>query len=282
MSAMLLDGRALAATLNEETRGRFAAITAARGAAPKLALVMVGDDAASARYLRTIARLCSNLGAEAVQFPLAADVGENVLQAWLRELSDDRSVDGILLQLPLPAGYSLDTALACLAPEKDVDGVHPFNAGMLALGRPTLVPNTPAGGMELLRRNGIELRGRRALVIGRSPIVGRPMAQLLLAADATVTIAHSRTADLAGEVRRAEIIAAAIGRPGLISADMISPGAVIVDFGTNVLPDGSLVGDVDPAAAATAAAMTPVPGGTGPVTNAMLMRNLAQAAEQRR
>jgi methylenetetrahydrofolate dehydrogenase (NADP+)/methenyltetrahydrofolate cyclohydrolase len=282
MSAHLLDGRALAATLNDETRSRFAAITAARGFAPKLALLMVGDDAASARYLRTIARLCANLAAETVQTVLPADAGEARLHAELRALSADATVDGILLQLPLPAGYSLDAALAQLAPHKDVDGVHPTNAGMLALGRPTLVPNTPAGGMELLRRNGIEVRGKRALVIGRSAIVGRPMAQLLLAADATVTIAHSRSLDLAAEVRRAEIIAAAIGRPGLITADMISPGAVIVDFGTNVLPDGSLVGDVEPAAAEIAAAMTPVPGGTGPVTNAMLMRNLAWAAEQRR
>lgn len=281
MSALLLDGRSLAAQLNEETRERFAQFSARRGRRPKLALLVVGDDAASHRYVQTISKLCDRLGAQAVTIALAVGDGENVLHAWLHELGVDPSVDGILLQLPLPDGYRLDAALAQLTPEKDVDGVHPANAGMLALGRPTMVPNTPAGGMELLKRNGIELRGKRAIVIGRSAIVGRPMAQLLLAADATVTIAHSRTINLADEVRRAEIVVAAIGRAGMISAAMIAPGAVIVDFGTNVGSDGKLVGDVAPDAAAVAAAMTPVPGGTGPMTNAMLMRNLAQAAEAR-
>ena len=279
MSATLLDGRALAATLNEETRERFAQITVTRGRRPKLALLLVGDDKASARYVRTIAKLCDNLGAEAVQYPLAADAGESVLHGLLHELSADPAVDGILIQLPLPAGYDLNAALAQIAPAKDVDGVHPYNAGMLALGRPTLVPNTPAGGMELLKRNGITAAGKHAVIVGRSAIVGRPMASLLLAADATVTIAHSRTSGLAQLVRSADIIVAAVGRPGLITKAMVAPGAVIVDFGTNVQPDGSLIGDVDPDATEVASAMTPVPGGTGPVTNAMLMRNLAQAAE---
>jgi methylenetetrahydrofolate dehydrogenase (NADP+)/methenyltetrahydrofolate cyclohydrolase len=164
---------------------------------------------------------------------------------------------------------------------KDVDGVHPINAGRLAQGRPALLPNTPAGGMELLRRYGVALRGRRVAVVGRSAIVGRPMAQLLIQADATVTVCHSRTADLGAVLRECEIVCVAAGRPGLITAEMIRPGAVVIDFGTNVAADGSLVGDVDfGPVAEVAGAITPVPGGTGPVTNAMLIRNLIAAARQ--
>ena len=197
----------------------------------------------------------------------------------LRELSADRAISGILIQLPLPADLVSTSAIAQLDPRKDVDGVHPISAGLLAQGLPGLLPNTPAGGMELLRRNGIPLAGKRAVVIGRSNIVGKPMALLLLQENATVTIAHSRTPDLAGVVREAEIVVAAVGRAGLITGAMLRSGAVVVDFGINVLDHGAMVGDVDFASAAeVAGAITPVPGGTGPVTNVMLLRNVLRAA----
>jgi methylenetetrahydrofolate dehydrogenase (NADP+)/methenyltetrahydrofolate cyclohydrolase len=203
-----------------------------------------------------------------------------VLEATVRELSADSAISGILLQLPLPAGLQSAGAIAQLDPRKDVDGVHPISAGLLAQGLPCLVPNTPAGGMELLRRNNIPIAGKRALVVGRSNIVGKPMALLLLQEHATVTIAHSRTPDLASVVHEADIVVAAVGRAGLITGAMLRPGAVVIDFGINVLGDGTIVGDVDFASAAeVAGAITPVPGGTGPVTNVMLLRNVLRAAQ---
>jgi methylenetetrahydrofolate dehydrogenase (NADP+)/methenyltetrahydrofolate cyclohydrolase len=199
------------------------------------------------------------------------------------ELSDDERVDGVLLQMPLPKGLDAASAIARLDPRKDVDGVHPTSAGLLAQGRPCLLPNTPAGGMELLRRAGIGLVGKRAVVVGRSNIVGKPMALLLLQEHATVTIAHSRTPDLAAVLREADVVAAAVGKPGLITGAMLRPGAAVIDFGINVLDDGAVVGDVDFASAAeVAGAITPVPGGAGPVTNVMLLRNVLHAARELR
>lgn len=189
--------------------------------------------------------------------------------------NNDATVDGILLQLPLPAALDAAAAIMAIDYRKDVDGVHPINAGLLAQGRAALIPNTPAGGMALLQHYQIPLRGKRAAVVGRSAIVGRPMALLLVQADATVTVCHSRTTDLAATLRECAIVCVAAGQPGLLTAEMIRPGAVVIDFGTNVTADGALVGDVDFAPVAeVAAAITPVPGGTGPVTNAMLLRNL--------
>ncbi|WP_298401756.1 bifunctional 5,10-methylenetetrahydrofolate dehydrogenase/5,10-methenyltetrahydrofolate cyclohydrolase [uncultured Chloroflexus sp.] len=282
MSARILDGRALAQELRAEAAAQIAELRARIDRAPTIAVVQVGDDPAATRYVRSIDRLCQSLGAACRAIALPVTTEQADLEATVSNLSADDRVDGILLQLPLPAGLSLDGVLHRLVPEKDLDGIHPINAGLLAQGRPALTPNTPAGGMELLRRYGIEVRGKRAAVVGRSAIVGRPMALLLLQADATVTICHSRTLDLGAVLRECDIIAAAAGRPGLITAEMIKPGATVIDFGTNVLADGSMVGDVDYAGAvAVAGAITPVPGGTGPVTNVMLMQNLIKATRTR-
>jgi methylenetetrahydrofolate dehydrogenase (NADP+)/methenyltetrahydrofolate cyclohydrolase len=274
----MLDGRALAKTLREELRAECQAL-ADSGVVPTLAVVQAAGDAASDRYVRSIQKACAEVGIAFVHRVLPEDSAQSTLEASLRELSADPAISGILLQLPLPAALDPNGAIAQIDPRKDVDGVHPISAGRLLQGLPCLLPNTPAGGMELLRRNGIALSGRRAVVVGRSAIVGKPMALLLLQEHATVTIAHSRTQDLAGVVREAEIVVAAVGRAGLITGAMLRPGAVVVDFGINVLEDGTLVGDVDFASAAeVAGAITPVPGGTGPMTNVMLLRNVLRAA----
>jgi len=279
MTATILDGRALAKTLREELRADIQTFIARAEAAPALAVVQVAGDTASDRYVRSIQKSCGDIGIAFIHQLLPADTSQSTLEAAVHELSDDRAISGILLQLPLPAGLVSAGAIAQLDPRKDVDGIHPISAGLLAQGLPCLLPNTPAGGMELLRRNGITLAGKRAVVVGRSNIVGKPMALLLLQEHATVTIAHSRTPDLAGVVRAAEIVVAAVGRAGLITGAMLRPGAVVVDFGINVLEDGTMVGDVDfVSAAEVAGAITPVPGGTGPVTNVMLLRNVLQAA----
>jgi methylenetetrahydrofolate dehydrogenase (NADP+)/methenyltetrahydrofolate cyclohydrolase len=279
MQATILDGRSLARTLREALRAEIQSFTASTGIQPALAVVQVAGDTASERYVRSIRKSCEDTGITFVERLLPAYTPQTVLEATMIELSADDGVSGVLLQLPLPAGLSVASAIAQLDPRKDVDGVHPYNAGLLAQGQPGLVPNTPAGGMELLRHYQIGLAGKRAVVVGRSIVVGRPMALLLLQEHATVTICHSRTRDLAAIVREAEIVVAAAGRPGLITGAMLRPGAVVVDFGINVLDDGAVVGDVDFASAAeVAGAITPVPGGTGPVTNVMLLRNVLQAA----
>ncbi len=283
MTATILDGRALAKSLREELRADVQSFITDSGVAPILAVVQVAGDAASDRYVRSIQKACGDIGIAFVHRPLPANTSQSTLEATVRELSDDATISGILLQLPLPAGLAAAGAIAQLDPRKDVDGVHPMSAGLLAQGLPSLLPNTPAGGMELLRRNEIGLAGKRALVVGRSNIVGKPMALLLLQENATVTIAHSRTPDLAGVIREADIVVAAVGRAGLITGAMLRPGAVVVDFGINVLEDGTIVGDVDFASAAeVVGAITPVPGGTGPVTNVMLLRNVLQAANELR
>lgn len=279
MPAMILDGRAVAKAIREELSVGFAAYAARAGRSATLGIVQVAGDAASDRYVRSIRRICEEAGAAYLLRALPPDTSQSTLEETIATLSADRAVDGVILQLPLPEGLSTERALACLDPRKDVDGVTPQSAGLLLLGQPGLRPNTPAGGLELLKRYDIPFKGRRAVVVGRSAIVGKPMALLLLQEHATVTIAHSRTQDLAAVVREAEIVIAAVGKPGLITAEMIRPGAVVVDYGINVLEDGTMVGDVDYAGVAeVAGAITPVPGGTGPMTNAMLLRNLLQAA----
>jgi methylenetetrahydrofolate dehydrogenase (NADP+)/methenyltetrahydrofolate cyclohydrolase len=280
MTARILDGRALAQELRRETELRINDLTTQRGRAPSLGVIQVGQDPASSRYVRTIAKLCQGVGAAFHLEALPADASQDDLLTTIASLNHNPSVDGVLIQMPLPSHLDTTGAIFALDHRKDVDGVHPINAGLLAQGRPGIVPNTPAGGMELLRRNEILLRGRRAAVVGRSPIVGRPMAQLLLHADATVTICHSQTVDLAAVLRECDLICVAAGRPNLITAAMVQPGATVIDFGTNVRTDGSLVGDVDFAAVAeVAGAITPVPGGTGPITNMMLLKNLIAAAQ---
>jgi methylenetetrahydrofolate dehydrogenase (NADP+)/methenyltetrahydrofolate cyclohydrolase len=275
--ALILDGKAAAAAAKIDLKSRISAFAVA----PTLVVVQVAGDPAADRYVKAIGRTCAEVGAGYALHQLPADVDQATVEALVRQLSADAGVQGIIIQMPLPAHLNSAGVIACLDPHKDIDGVHPANAGVVANGGSGLVPATPAGGMAILRHYGIEVRGKQAVVIGRSAVVGRPMAWLLLKADATVTIAHSRTANLADVVRGADIVVAAIGRPRMITADMIKPGAVVVDFGINVDADGSLCGDVDYAAVVEmAGAITPVPGGTGPMTNVQLMENLLVACRE--
>jgi len=272
--ALILDGKAAAAAAKIDLKTRIGALAVA----PTLVVVQVAGDPAADRYVKAIGRICSDVGAGYALHQLATDVDQVTVEALVRQLSADAGVQGIIIQMPLPAHLNSAGVIACLDPKKDIDGVHPANAGVLANGGSGLVPATPAGGMAILRHYGIEVRGKQAVVIGRSAVVGRPMAWLLLKADATVTIAHSRTANLADVVRGADIVVAAIGRPRMITADMIKPGAVVVDFGINVDAEGALCGDVDYASVVeVSGAITPVPGGTGPMTNVQLVENLLLA-----
>jgi len=281
MTATLLDGRSLSKELQNDIQAEVTAFSEQYGQTPCLAVIQVEGDDASARYVRTIRKRCEGAGISFTLELLPSDVTQEILEARIETLSADPSVHGILIQMPMPKHIATERAVLRLDYTKDVDGIHPVNAGLLALGRPALVPNTPAGGLELLRHNNIELAGRRAAMVGRSTIVGRPMAALLVQANATVTICHSYTSDLADILRASDIILVAIGRAGMITGDMVRPGAVVVDFGINMLEDGSMVGDVDFASVAEiASAITPVPGGTGPMTNAMLLRNVMIAARQ--
>jgi methylenetetrahydrofolate dehydrogenase (NADP+)/methenyltetrahydrofolate cyclohydrolase len=281
MSAQILDGRSMASTIRTELRQQITAITTVRGYAPTLAVVQVLGDAASDRYVKNIRKMGTEAGIQVHMHTLPPTSDQATLEATIKQLSNDSLIDGIILQLPLPAPLIAEAAIAQIDPRKDVDGVTAQSAGLLVLGQPGLRPNTPAGGMELLKRYDIPLKGRHAVVVGRSAIVGKPMALMLLEAHATVTIAHSRTVDLAATLRDAEIVAAAVGQPGLIRAEMLRRDAVVIDFGINVLADGKVVGDVEATASEVVAAITPVPGGTGPMTNAMLLRNLVQAASRR-
>ena len=277
--ARIIDGKALAAALRTEV----AAKVAAAGFTPGLAVVLVGDNQASQVYVRTKDRAAREAGIEASTIRLPADTTQDQLLSVIRQLNEDPAIDGILVQLPLPRHLDPLPVIETIDPAKDVDGFHPQNVGHLADGRPALVPCTPLGVMKMLRATGIETEGACAVVLGRSAIVGRPMARLLVAADATTTIAHSRTRDLPAECRRADILIAAVGQPELVQADWIQPGATVIDVGINRLPDGRLVGDVDfKSCAAVAGAITPVPGGVGPMTVACLLENTLTAALRRR
>ncbi|TAH38536.1 MAG: bifunctional methylenetetrahydrofolate dehydrogenase/methenyltetrahydrofolate cyclohydrolase FolD [Planctomycetota bacterium] len=279
MAARILDGKALAARLRAELRTRIETGLAAGRPRPGLATVLVGDDPASHVYVRNKRKACEEVGIANVHHELAAATPPAALLALLRALNADPAVHGILLQLPLPAGHDQHLALETVASGKDVDGFHPLNQGRLLQGRPGLRPCTPLGVMRLLAETGVALAGKRALVVGRSHIVGKPVALLLLEQNATVTLSHSRTEDLAGEVGRAAVLIAATGKPGLIRGDWIRPGAVVIDVGINRLPDGRLTGDVEfEAAAQRAAWITPVPGGVGPMTIALLLHNTLEAA----
>jgi methylenetetrahydrofolate dehydrogenase (NADP+)/methenyltetrahydrofolate cyclohydrolase len=281
MTATILDGRKLSKELQQELKDEVTAFSTQYTTTPQLVVVEVEGDPASARYVRSIRKLCDKVGIGFVLEQLPADVTQETLEASIARLSQSPDAHGVLIQMPLPAPLSAERAVMHLAHAKDVDGIHPINAGLLAQGRPAFVPNTPAGGMLLLNRYDIALEGKRAAVIGRSAIVGRPMAFLLLQAHATVTICHSRTKNLPEVLQACDIVVVATGQPGLVHGDMLRPGAVVVDFGINVLDDGSMVGDVDfSSAVETASAITPVPGGTGPVTNVMLLRNVITAAKR--
>jgi methylenetetrahydrofolate dehydrogenase (NADP+)/methenyltetrahydrofolate cyclohydrolase len=279
LTARSLDGRALAASLRAEIFGR----TQALPYKPGLAVVLVGEDPASAVYVRSKDRAAREAGLDARTIRLPADTSQAALLDVVRHLNDDPAVDGILVQLPLPPAISARAVIEAIDPAKDVDGFHPLNVGRLQDNLPVLTPCTPRGVMKLLALSGVKLAGARAIVLGRSAIVGRPVASLLLAQNATVTIAHSRTIDLAAECRRAEVVVAAVGRPEMVRADWIAPGATVIDVGINRLPDGRLVGDVAyEECLPHAGAITPVPGGVGPLTIACLLENTLLAAEARR
>ena len=278
MTATLLDGKALGAKVREEV-----AVSVAELGHVGLATVLVGDDPASHIYIDLKQKAAQQAGMEARDLKLPTDLSEDELLATIAELNADDAVDGLLVQLPLPDHIDENRVIEAISPAKDVDGIHPLNAGRLYLGRPTLVPGTPLGIMRMLDEYEIPLEGARAVVVGRSAIVGKPMAHLLLQRNATVTICHSRTQDLQRHTLDAEVLVAAVGRAHLISADMVMAGATVIDVGMN-REEGSrrVLGDVDPSAMDEAAYMTPVPGGVGPMTIAMVLQNTVTAAQNRR
>jgi methylenetetrahydrofolate dehydrogenase (NADP+)/methenyltetrahydrofolate cyclohydrolase len=270
--ATIVDGNALSRTLREEASARIADLIAAEHPQPSLAIVQAPDEEAAGMYTRRLQRLLTEAGVAVQVIDLPRGAGPAEVRPLIEQLSADDRVHAIQLQTPLGPNVALADVIGALDPAKDVDGIHPSNVGLLAQGRPTVIPATPAGGMEILTRYDVPISGARAVVVGRSTTVGRPMAFLLLQRDATVTICHTRTRDLPAVIEEADILIAAAGRAGLIPADAIRPGAAVVDFGANVV-DGKMVGDVAPEAAERAGLFTPVPGGTGPVTVAMLLRN---------
>ena len=279
MTARLIDGTSVAAALRAQVAERVGSLRFR----PGLAVVLVGDDPASASYVRGKDKAATTAGIDARTIRMTADTSQAALLHQIEALNADAAVDGILVQLPLPPHLDSAAVIEAVDPAKDVDGFHPINVGRLASGRPGLVPCTPLCVMRLLAHANVVLAGAKALVLGRSAIVGRPMVALLLAADATVTIAHSRTRDLPEECRQAEILIAAVGRPEMVRGDWMRPGAVVIDIGFNRRPDGRLVGDVAFAECVpVAGAITPVPGGVGPMTIACLLENTVTAAEQRR
>jgi methylenetetrahydrofolate dehydrogenase (NADP+)/methenyltetrahydrofolate cyclohydrolase len=279
---VILDGKAIAATLRGEV-ALVAAALRAKGIVPCLAVVLVGDDPASAVYVRSKTKAARDAGVEPRDHKLAASTTQAELMALIARLNGDDAVDGILVQLPLPAHLDSDAVIRAIDPAKDVDGLHPQSLGYLAQGKPIVQPCTPKGCMRLLKEAGAQLAGARAVVLGRSLLVGKPMALLLANANATVTLCHSKTRELAAEVRRADIVVAAIGRAEMVRGDWIADGAYVIDVGMNRLPDGKLVGDVEFAGAAPRArAITPVPGGVGPMTIACLLENTVEAATRRR
>ena len=281
MTAVMMDGREVAREIRRRIASEVATFERQFGLVPTVAVVQLGQEPASARYVRQIQRSFRRSGMGFVLRALPETVSSRDLLEVIKNLNADTKVHGIIVQLPLPPHLDVDLVSETIDPAKDVDGVHPLNAGRFLRGSGHyFVPATPAGGMELLKHYRVSLEGKRAVVVGRSTIVGRPMAMLLLHANATVTICHSRTRDLAAYTRQADILAVAVGRPRLITVDMVKEGAAIVDFGINVLGDGSIVGDVDRDVAEVAAYLTPVPGGTGPMTNALLLLNTLMAAQR--
>jgi methylenetetrahydrofolate dehydrogenase (NADP+) / methenyltetrahydrofolate cyclohydrolase len=276
--ATIIDGKAVAAGIREQVADEVARFVSERGSPPGLATVLVGDDPASHIYVAGKHRACGEVGIASIGRELPADTSEEELLAVVSELNADPSVSGIIVQLPLPGHLDAARATSAVDPAKDVDGLTPTNAGLLVQGRPGLVPATPSGVMELLRAYDTPLEGAHAVVVGRSDLVGKPVASLLLAQHATVTVCHSRTRDLAAVCRSADVLVAAVGRPRLVTGDMVREGATVIDVGMNRTADG-LVGDVDfEPAAERARAITPVPGGVGPMTIAMLLRNTLKAA----
>ena len=278
--ARLLEGKPIADEIRTAVAEDVATFTDTNGRPPGLAVVIVGRDAPSTVYLEQILRGCLKVGIHAEFVELEGEATERSVSATLRRLNTDPSVDGVIVQMPLPPTIRLREVIDAIDPAKDIDGIHPLNAGLLRLGYDGFLPATAHAAVEILRRSGIEIAGRDAVVIGRSAVVGMPAAFLLVREDATVTVCHSRTRDLAGHVRRSDIVVVAAGRPGLVTGAMLKPGAVVVDVGINLV-DGHIVGDVHFASAVeVASAITPVPGGVGPLTNALLLTHLLRAAER--
>lgn len=279
MAAQILDGKAMSEELRAEIAIRVEALKK-RGVTPGLAVILVGEDPASQIYVRNKGRGCEQVGMRSETIRLPENTSQAELEEHIRRLNADESIHGILVQLPLPAHLDEAAALAVIAPEKDVDGFHIQNAGRLLNGLKGVIACTPKGALEMIRRTGVDLSGKEAVVVGRSNIVGKPMAMLLLQENCTVTICHSRTSNLAEHTRRADILVAAVGKAGFITADMIKPGAIVIDVGINRI-EGKVVGDVDyDAAREVAGWITPVPGGVGRMTIAMLLENTVEAAER--
>ena len=280
MSARIIDGNALAAEVRGQLAERAAALKA-KGVTPCLAVILVGEDPASAVYVRNKVAACEKAGMRSLKDVYAADANPAMVLGRIAELNADPSVHGILVQLPLPKHFDSDAVLEAIAPEKDVDGFHAENVGALMQGNPRFIPCTPYGVMKMLESAKVPLKGAEAVIVGRSNIVGKPMAMLLLAQSCTVTVCHSQSKDLAFHTRRADILVAAVGRARMITGDMIKPGATVIDVGINRTPEGKLCGDVDfDTAKEVAGAITPVPGGVGPMTITMLLANTLEAAER--
>ena len=278
----IIDGKAVSLAVKEELKARISELAGEGKRIPCLAVIIVGDNPASRSYVRGKIKAAEFVGMDSRLIELPENVQEEALLGKIAALNADPLVDGILVQLPLPAHICEDRVIDAISVEKDVDGFHPQNVAALWLGRPCVVPCTPKGIIHLIRSTGVEVAGRKAMVVGRSNIVGKPVAKLLLDLNATVTIAHSRTRDLAALTREADILVAAVGRPRMITGDMVKPGAVVIDVGINRTEDGHLVGDVDfESASAVAGWITPVPGGVGPMTIAMLMQNTLEAYKAR-
>ncbi|MEF8722796.1 MAG: bifunctional methylenetetrahydrofolate dehydrogenase/methenyltetrahydrofolate cyclohydrolase FolD [Candidatus Accumulibacter delftensis] len=280
MTAKILDGTVLAQKLRADFKSR-AETLAARGTRPGLAVILVGEDAASQVYVRNKVNACAQAGFHSEKITYPPTVEPALVLAKIAELNADPKIHGILVQLPLPKHFDSDAVLKAISPAKDVDGFHAENVGALMQGNPRFIPCTPYGIMKFFSDAGIELKGKEAVVLGRSNIVGKPMAMLLMQASATVTICHSQTRDLLFHTRRADILVAALGRARFVTAEMVKPGAVVIDVGINRLPDGKLCGDVDfGPVSQVASAITPVPGGVGPMTITMLLANTLEAAER--
>ena len=279
MTAKILDGRAMALELRSELREDVARYVVERGQAPGLVIVRVEGDTASELYSKAILRIAREIGVHARLELLPAMASSDQLRDTLLQLNIDETVQGIIVQMPLPAHLSQDLIAKTIAAEKDIDGISVQNAGALLLGLPGLLPSTAAAVMEIFERSKIALAGKHVVMLGRSNVVGKPLGLLLLLQDATVTICHSRTSDLACFTRQADILIVAVGRPRMVTGDMVRPGAVVIDVGINALPEGGIVGDVDfPTVSEVASAVTPTPGGVGPFTNVMLLKQCVQAA----
>ena len=279
-TARRLEGGPIAAEIRAAVSEDVASFTVAQGRPPALAVVIVGRDAPSTVYLEQILRGCAKVGIDARFVELEGEATEAAVVATIRELNADPRVDGVIVQMPLPRTIRLRSIIDAIDPAKDIDGIHPLNAGLLRLGYDGFLPATAHAAVEILRRSGIEIAGQDAVVVGRSAVVGMPAAFLLVKEDATVTVCHTRTRDLAAKVRQADIVVVAAGHPGLVTGAMLKPGAVVVDVGINIV-DGRIVGDVEfESAARVASAITPVPGGVGPLTNALLLTHLIRAAER--